>query len=441
MKVKKVGKMNLAKIETLIFCVTVFLSFSTQAAQLSAQCYLESRDGAKVEGLAIDKRIEIASVSKVMTAHWAIATLGANYRYETKVHITPVSRDQVNVHIEGSHDPYFSRYQAQFLVAELNQLGVRKIKSLTFDENFKFLSATRVGAVAQGHFRPADPTPDRVAGNLRATLNSLHESYLSMITRARDVMGVNLPQLIEMTVDSILYVSKDRVKFDDSTKTYLMKSAPLHAILKEMNRNSNNYAANIIFEGLGGADKYHQFIDGRLKTDRKKIRFVNGSGDSLLNERGVKQYNEATCSTVIQVMVDLKSIMEAQGKGVEDIMAVAGADSDSDGRSTVTALYENDFTDEALIAKTGTVNPAVTLAGYASTQKGLIYFGIIISTNGSAADWREGRSLIRQRVNDMFKKHKGRVSVNYEPQTFFPIDSESALRPVLLELNNAEELK
>jgi len=137
---------------------------------------------------------------------------------------------------------------------------------------------------------------------------------------------------------------------------------------------------------------------------------------------------------VIQVLVDLKNVMSFQGKRVEDILAVAGADSDEDGRSTVTALYDNDFTDEALVAKTGTVNPAVTLAGYASTQEGLVYFGIIMGTDGSSADWRDGRGLIRQKVNEMFKRYNGRKDLNYEPMAFFPIDLESGLKPVLVEL-------
>ncbi|MFN7453862.1 MAG: D-alanyl-D-alanine carboxypeptidase [Pseudobdellovibrionaceae bacterium] len=425
--------MNLAKSRILGFAITASLSLSAHAAQMKAQCYLESKDRAKVEGLAIDKRFEIASVSKIMTAHWAVATLGADYRYETQIHVTPISTDEVNLHVEGSHDPYFSRFQLQYLVAELNRLGVSKVKSLTFDENFKFLAATRVGAVAQGHFRPTDPSPERVASNLRVTLNTLEDSYMTLMTKAKDVVGLELPQKIALKVESISFVSKKDAKLGDLTKSYTMKSAPLHALLKEMNRNSNNYSANIIFEGLGGADEYHQFIDARLNTNRKKIRFVNGSGDSLVNSHGVKLYNEATCSTVIQVMFDLKTTLEAQGKHVEDVMAVAGADAEGDGRSTVTALYDNDFTDKALIAKTGTVNPAVTLAGYASTQKGLIYFGIIMGTDGSSADWREGRGLIRQKVNEMFKKYKGRVSVKYEPQAFFPIDSESGLTPVLVE--------
>jgi len=257
--------------------LATLISMGAQGAQLKAQCFLESKDGAKVQGVAFDKRFEIASVSKVMTAHWALVTLGAEYRYETMIHVTPVSNDEVNLHIEGSHDPYFSRFQLQYMVAELNRLGIKKVKNLTFDENFKFLSAIRIGAVAQGHFRPTDPTPDRVAGNLRATLNSLQDSYATLQKRTKEMIGLELPQKIEMKVESISSISKADVKLPEGAVSYSMKSAPLHLLLKEMNRNSNNYSANIIFEGLGGAEKYHEFIDARLQTYRKKIRFVNGS--------------------------------------------------------------------------------------------------------------------------------------------------------------------
>jgi hypothetical protein len=80
-----------------------------------------------------------------------------------------------------------------------------------------------------------------------------------------------------------------------------------------------------------------------------------------------------------------------------------------------------------MVAKTGTVDPAVALAGMISTDKGDIYFGILYQTNGPG-DWNRGRDAIRNQVVALMAKFGGKDRINgYHSAGFLPFDSSSKL--------------
>lgn len=394
-----------------------------RAASLRASCHIEDVAGDRLEGVNVDDRYPIASVSKIMTSYWAVAKMGVDGRFVTRVAVRKVSGDTYDLHLTGSRDPYFGKWAFQYLTSELNRLGITKIRQMTYDENLKFLVDT-TGDIATAHLDNHEPGPDRVMRELRRAVEGIANGYDGMKSRATAVHGMSLPSSIRLSVEDIHFVSKDDFVSSQYDDTYIYRSAVVTELLKEMNRNSNNYAANNIFESLGGPEKFRVFIKDRLGLDSSSIRFVNGSGDSKATADG-KVYNEATCRAIITVLQALRTELKKSGLGLHQVLAVAGRSANGT-RSTVD-MYKNDETEGALIAKTGTVNPAITLAGMMTTEEGNIYFGYIYKTNGSGADWRTARQKIKVAITALFREHGGGQALSSRPEAFLAFDGTSKL--------------
>lgn len=416
-------------LRTLVACSLLAFASTASAAKLASICYaLDKTDGKlTIRGDQQDQRLPIASVSKVMTAWWGLAEKGPQYRFRTKFHVTPADEKTVDIHIEGSRDPYFGKESLHMALSELHTKGVRKVRKLTFDENFKFYWNVTSGDVAIGHYDLISPRPTTVLRQLRVHGSMLHGYEATR--KAAKARGFEMATKPDISVETIEHRPLADYSVQTETQTYAMASAPLQALLKEMNRNSNNHAANQIFEHLGGASAFHAFSKNRLNMSEDDMRFVNGSGDRL-DIAEVGTYNEASCSSVIRVLRDLRHILKSEKLDLKDVMAVAGVDVSS----TTHRLYNNDTTTKALIGKTGTVNPDVTLAGIAHTKDGDLYFMINMATKGTRKDWNSARQMIRTEITKLVREFDGGKPISVKSVQFYSFDEES----VFLEDDNEE---
>lgn len=409
-----------------LMLMVLMVGGSAQAARLKAFC---TAVNGKVEGTAINKKVEIASLSKIMTSYWAAATLDLQSRFETSIHVTEVAKDLYDVHVQGSKDPFFSQFQFQFLISELNQMHVFAIRHLTFDENFWFRPDARSREAVIRY--PETPTLGEVLLNLKSEMKQLDEGYDVLRKKALEYSGLTLVPQLKLKVTDINALSTANFQKQESTKTWILRSAPLYKILHDINRSSNNYASHLVFESLGGATAFSQFILEKLALGPEQVEMYEGSGYPK-EIQGKKYYNKASCVSVISIIGGLISEVEKQGLVIQDILSVAGLDISEDERSTVSAVYTNEVTTGALIAKTGTANPVVALAGEVSTQKGKILFASMYGTSGGndvaiRDDQREGRKRIITQVTDLIKKNGGAAPISFTPYFFFPIDEQSRL--------------
>ena len=117
----------------------MFLGVQASAQTLQSYCYSDPKDFKIVQGLNIDKKYPIASVSKLVTSYWALATKGPQFKFSSLVHVTPVENGEFDVHFQGSRDPYFGQIKLHYIISKLNEKGVTKIRNLTFDDNFLYM--------------------------------------------------------------------------------------------------------------------------------------------------------------------------------------------------------------------------------------------------------------------------------------------------------------
>ncbi|MDG0815298.1 D-alanyl-D-alanine carboxypeptidase [Bdellovibrio svalbardensis] len=392
----------MAKVEMNAMC---FMKQSDTAAQAFNPTKEEIADDSvlkknptNVTDKDVETKFRIASLSKVLTTQWAIAKLGPEYRFKTKIHVTPGSKTaNCNIHIEGDMDPYMGRDMLTRIFTQLKP----KLQA----QNCKFIETFSYDQFFPVYLDVMKHQKDHAAG-----WEDPARYFNSTKTKNDLTAFIKLKSGLRGNFDNIGVVTKDRYSVYLKTvpsKTFSVKSRPLHMILKDLNKYSFNYPPNVIFEKLGGAEGYKKFVADRMKLSANDIEMYNGSGYPAIID-GVKLYNLVSCSALVHIMQDLDKTIEAY-KGsrpfqMADVMAVGGS---GESYSTFKGLYGSSTYDNTLVAKTGSADKAITFGGMLSTKDGDLFFAVLTSPdNYGGADTTNARVLIRSLVQTLAERQK-----------------------------------
>lgn len=405
--------MNTPSLIGTLVILSQMISVAAQA-DIRAGCFLENKADSKIEAVGntnVDSLQTLASTSKMVTTEWALEKLGPDYRFETKFHIERVvgSDGEASIHIQGGYDPYFGSNQLKFVRDELTRLGVKKVIKLTFDENFKFLLSPRSSPNTNGvintktGWRFGYPSVERVDAELK----------LAGIPKAE-------------------YLAAKDFQVTSATETFSLPSPPLTELLRDMNRLSNNYVANVLFDFLGGPEGFKKRNEELRIADH--YDFVNGSGMWVI-EDGEKMYNKGSCRALVESIQHTYKMLTEAKHSFEEVVAINGVYADEqcstmDGNPNANTCKGGAYEIEPLIgaisAKTGYVNSTVALAGKASAQQADVFFAYLATPGG-------GRIVIRQALVDMLKRFGGAKQLDFKPSAFnyFPKGSQlNALQQV-----------
>jgi D-alanyl-D-alanine carboxypeptidase/D-alanyl-D-alanine-endopeptidase (penicillin-binding protein 4) len=409
------------------------------AANSAGHAYCELRQGSDGNATGYQTRdlVPLASVSKVMTSYWAASVLGLDSSFETKLHLTAITDDTFDLHLEGSRDPFMGRATLHFMMSELNRMGVKKIRHLTFDENFRAFLGVQENAhteIGVDGLISAQETAD----NLRSLLNRTRWTDSSLkaytLTQARaKAQGVTMATDIALSVADVQMLPSAIYRDGgDDTIVISLKSSPLSRYLKEMNIYSNNYIADALWVILGGGSGFQKFYQRQLNLGAAQIRFYTGSGLPSKDAKGQRLDNLSTCESVLQILNAFEKDLSSVGQDLSSVMMVGGVDNSG----TLGSTYEQDSLKGAVVAKTGTIDPTKTLAGYVSTQEGKIFFGAFFRVSGStqAAQATEQRDYL---VKKLIREHGGKKDLGVSSREFLPFDKNSYFKtvsPVALDL-------
>jgi D-alanyl-D-alanine carboxypeptidase len=371
MFMQKTGLLRFLTLAILPFIFSVNAAAKPEAPILQTYCYSDPKNFKNIQGLNIDTKFPVASVSKLVTSYWAISAKGPQFVYLSVVNVTPIGNGEFDLHIQGSHDPYFGQEKLHYMISKLNEKGVTKIRHLTFDENFTYLKELDIerDPTKEHHNFPwknyyVDPVgPDRTLAELR---KGLTDTYAFSVKRL-GAAGVKLLPKVSFSVKDIAYVNSNQFTKAAVTHSYAIRSAPLYKLLKEMNRNSNNFAAVEIFKMLGGREKFAPFIKQQLGLGPDAIDFYEGSGNRAADE---PVYNQATCRSLLAVFHELNLVMQKYSLDLDDVVSVMG----EEGLVNHGFPYVNDANDGSGVAKTGTSAASITLGGMLNTKPQRMYF-------------------------------------------------------------------
>lgn len=386
-----------------------------------------SDENGDVKGPNPYRKIRLASTTKVMTTLMAIEKLGPDYEYTTKFY-----HQGDDIHIEGDKDPIISKRKLFFLVSQLNNLGITKIRNLTFDKNFRVFS--KVEDIPLSELKPSS---DLTAKSLKDFFTTsewqiLKKSYQDFINSTPNEVIEELQirrnlDEIELSVESISVVDKNPLS-EKSIKTYEMISPIIAKYLKVMNIDSNNYIADQIFDKIGGEKVYSQYFtqlvkdklpnikDLREEFEAKDPNFAFYTGSGLNTTRnGERVDNFATCAMIVEAMKILDEKLDGINREMQEFIAAPGVD-----EGTFKNRLNTPRLAKSIIAKTGTLKHTSSLIGRVSTQKAPIYFGIFHQMDG----WKGNAKIVQNfMVSEILEQFGGPKKFDYSKEFFFPASS------------------
>ncbi len=404
-------------------CVlSILLAQPAYAAKMASACSM-SEDRLDIVGENIDTLMPIASVSKIYTSLMAVTNFNVEDKFYTQIYVTAISPGLFDVHIQGSHDPYFNKFKMHMIISKLNEMKVTKIRNLTFDENVKYLHETDVRrgffagtTLVEPLILKADldfPMPSIVASEF-LQMNQILLSYKDSYALAA-ANGITLFKNPDLKIQKISFINKSNFKVEKNIRKIFVASQNIKTILKSMNWNSNNFAANQMFVASGGLSRFSTLYYRDFNQTENDVLFVNGSGQNHDLTGNGRIYNKATCKNVLRTLHMLNRAIQSQKLNLQDIMSVVGIDK----KSTVGgAVYTNELTNGAVIAKTGTVGTNISLAGLANTKNGKKYFmfNVELKSSTSQKEANTARRMISVELQKLMKINGGPVAFVYKTQ-------------------------
>lgn len=384
-----------------IFFSNLIVAPAAQAnpIKLNAMCFAENdHEPQPFEPQSTEENIKekfrIASLSKILTSHWAVIKLGPGYRFTTSFSVIKGNaNDSCQIHMSGELDPYFGK---DILNKAWSQMPA-KLQSL----NCKRIEKVGIG---EGIIYKSDLYSYR-----KLPKNAWHdpEEYIQS-------QGSMIGLKNYFSLNSYLKISTAKVQTESEAdffaaldfskvKKYSFKSMPLFMMLKDFNKVSYNYPPEVLFEKLGGAQAYSQFIYERLNLNQDEVEVNNGSGYPIYIA-GVKRYNKVSCAALVRIIRDLEYAIKVMSQDRLQLADVMGVGGDNETYTTFgkysSAEYEN-----RLVAKTGTADQAITFGGmFSIAGGGRVYFSVLTSPLHGYQN--PARSKIKTLVDSLMSNYK-----------------------------------
>ncbi len=318
--------------------------------KLSKQGILvESLDGKKILAeLNPDTPLNPASVMKLATSLTALARLGPDYRFATRIYgDTPTNQEKRrlsgNLYLVSDGNPLFGRAEVYRLARSLIRRGA--LHRVTGD------------LIVVGPFSVNSSNNPRFP--VRYLARSFRRAGIRIQGKTRSVSEVDLsdPSIVQFLSHT---------------------SANLRDILWEQNAFSVNDIADRLGRSLGGAGAIRDYLIEKFGIHPSDIHVDKPSGLG---------YNRMTARAAIQVLHGLHSTLQHHDMKLQDVVPVAGVD-----RGTLRWRFRRSKYRGGLLGKTGTNSSkdggVSALAGLAMTRAHGPVFYAILNTGGSVMAYR-----------------------------------------------------
>ncbi len=407
---KKTKQFGLLGLASLFFVYSQNLSANVK---LNAMCFAENNQKPKpfiptksekksllskkvydvsTDEFSLKEKFRIASLSKIVTTHWAITKLGPSYRFTTNFFVKLNEQENsCNVHIDSEMDPYLGKEILDHawgqLTTELNKHSCKRISQLSIGSNV-FYRSDLFSYRKNNRMAWEDPSPYK---NQNISFDEL-KNYFSRNSHMK-VQAQN----IQKDSNNLFFANNE----SDKILKYSFKSMPLYKMAKDFNNISYNYPPEILFEKLGGAAEYANFIRNRLGFEKDQIEMYNGSGYPV-ELAGLKKYNLVSCYALVRIMQDLEYVIRVTSSERLQIYNVIGVGGGEDN-TTFSGLYSSDKYKNAIVAKTGTADNTITFGGMFTYPGGKIYFSVL--TNPNNASVSTARLNIRHLMDTLVERY------------------------------------
>ncbi len=293
-----------------------------------------------------------ASAEKLPLAFAALRLLGPAYRFRTDLVGVGVRRGQVwdgNVFLVGGGDPTLARSDLDALARQVRTRGIRRIAGRVLGDESRF-DARRDAPGWKPWFAGIESRPLSalsVAGTRLRTLDGSAAATARALTAALERRGV----------DVVGRAGAGRARAGATLASDL--SEPLADVVRHMNRESDNFYAELllkelghVYAGTGSSAAGSRVVRGELADAGVPVRALR-----LADGSGLSSSDRLTASALVAVLQAGASDPRIDDAFVTSL-AVAGIS------GTMKDRLARRPTRGQVIAKTGTTSAASALAGF-----------------------------------------------------------------------------
>jgi serine-type D-Ala-D-Ala carboxypeptidase/endopeptidase (penicillin-binding protein 4) len=390
--------------------------------------------GRLVYALNKDQMIAPASNMKLVTTLSALNTWGPDHSFKTELYGPDAAVSSTGVltgdlYLKGYGDPSLStrayqRSEFGFRTASferfakrLKRLKVRRVDGRVLGDE-SFFDTLRDGPTWTPNLQLESGTLSALTGNEsldngRRVKEPARYAALLM-TEALEAKGIEVTGVPGIgTVPETARLYKQQF------------SAPLKTLLRRMDKNSDNFFAEIFTKGVGKQVLDSGSTQAGVEVSRRTLDAVGIDPDSyvLVDGSGLSYQNRLTAADLSRVVGAARQ--RADGEVFYDALAIAGVDGTLVGRMRNTRAQDN------ARAKTGTLAIATCLSGYV-TSANHHDLGYAILMGGDPVDWWRGEVAQDELVAMLAKSRMtGRRGARISPTTRqIPVGASDPVNPV-----------
>jgi serine-type D-Ala-D-Ala carboxypeptidase/endopeptidase (penicillin-binding protein 4) len=300
-----------------------------------------------------------ASNEKLPLTYAALVTLGPTYRMETDV-LGEGEQDGTTfvgtLVLKGGGDPTLSTAGLRSLAAQVRALGIRRVTDgIVGDESYFDARRTVAGWKARFYIEESAPLSALVVNRGRVGRYTSRSPALSAATAFRDALraaGVAVAGTVRV----------GRVD-DFSIPLAAVESPPLASIIRFMDRESDNFTAELLLKQLGAVelDRGTSAAGASIVMQRLAEAGVPLAGVRIVDGSGLSRLDRLTANAVAAMLKAAWSNPEVKPAFVA-ALPVAGVNGTLEDRLRKPPARGR------VLAKTGTTSDASALSGYVSTR-------------------------------------------------------------------------
>ena len=413
--------------------ITAILQKNGFGGSLTGVVIWDFSAGRLVYELNKDVMLAPASNMKLVTSLSALNTWSPDHRFKTELYgpDAEVSADGVltgDLYLKGYGDPSLSTRAFQ-----REELGFRTTSFENFAKRLKTLKVRKVNGRVIGDETYFDDLRDGPTWTPNLQLESGTLSALTgneSVDNGRRVKDPALYAALLMT--QTLEARGIRVTggpgvgvVPDTARLYKQQfSAPLRTLLQRMDKNSDNFFAEIITKGFGKQELDSGSTQAGVEVSRRSLDAIGIDPATyvLVDGSGLSYQNRLTAAALAQIVGAARQ--RADSDVLYDALAIAGVD------GTLVARMRHTKAEDNARAKTGTLSISTCLTGYVtSANKHEVGYAILMG--GDPVDWWRGEVAQDELVVMLARSRlSGRRGARIAPTTRqIPVGASAAVNP------------
>lgn len=316
-----------------------------------------------------------ASVTKLFTTATALTTMGSDYFFATKLITDDLNLNDgiINgdLYIKGYGNPLFTESDLNTMVNELVDLGIKKITGDIVGDDSYFddiyvrddwipnekanVKLPAISALVLD--RNQSIVQRKVGKRIRNYSQNINNPPLFTASKLRN-------KLIALDV-SVAGIAKSGI-IPSEYKLISEAKSSIRDVISLINKNSDNFLAEILFKSLGAFSTGKQ--GNSLYSQQSILRFIEANGiykpgTSIVDGSGISRFDQVTMGALTGLLEKMYFDL-VHYDDFYNSLSIAGVDGTLRNRMRGTAA-ENNFR-----GKTGTLNGVTSISGYLKTQNG-----------------------------------------------------------------------